>query len=99
MVSPRNFLKCVGVGFAGADTHGVFERRDENLTVADLAGLGGGGDRLRDLVDLFAGDGDLDAHFGQEVHGVFGAAIDLHVALLPPVAFDLGHGHAVNPDP
>src|ERR1039458_3052070 len=27
-----------------------------------------------------------------------GVAIDLHVTLLPPVALDLGHGHAVNAD-
>src|SRR3954453_17595457 len=31
----------VGVGFAGTDAHRVFDRRDEDLAVADLAGLGG----------------------------------------------------------
>src|SRR5690242_16360760 len=37
-------LQRVAVGFAGADTHDLFERRDENLSVADLAGLRPGGD-------------------------------------------------------
>jgi hypothetical protein len=31
----------------------------------------------------------------QEVHGVFGAAIDLGVTLLAAVTFDFGHGHAL----
>ena len=35
---------------------------------------------------------------GKKIHGVFGAAINLHVALLAAVAFDLGDGHAVNAD-
>ena len=51
-----------------------------------------------DLVELLAGDRDLEPQLGQEIHGVFGAAINLHVALLPAVAFDLGHGHAVHAD-
>ena len=41
-------------------------------------------------------DGDLDLDLGQEVHGVFGAAVDFRVALLAPVALDLGHGHALH---
>ena len=32
----------------------------------------------------------------QEVHGVFGAAIDFRVALLAAVALDLGDGHALH---
>ena len=70
----------------------------ENLAVADLAGLGRVADRLGDLVGLFLGDGDLDADLRQEVHRVFGAAIDFGVALLPAVAFDLGDGHALDAD-
>ena len=48
------------------------------------------------LLDLVAGDRDLDPQLGQEIHRVFGAAINFRVALLPAVAFDLGHGHAVD---
>ena len=40
------------VGLAGADAHGVLEIGDENLAVADLAGLGGRGDGFDGLVDL-----------------------------------------------
>src|SRR5262245_50233683 len=87
-----------GVGFAGADAHGVVEVEDEDLAVADLAGLGSRGDRLDGFVELVRGYRDLDFDLGQEAHGVFGAAIDLGVALLAPVAFDLRDGHPVHAD-
>src|SRR5712691_7324479 len=66
-------LESGGVGFAGADAHGVFEAEDEDLAVADLAGLGSRGDGFDGLVDLVGGDCDLNLDLGQEAHGVFGA--------------------------
>ena len=42
--------------------------------------------------------GNLEPQLGKEIHRVFGAAIDFGMALLPPVAFDLAHGHAVDAD-
>src|SRR6185437_16573316 len=66
--------------------------------VPDLAGLGGGADCFHHLFNLLAGDGDFDANLWQEIHGVFRAAIDFHVPLLPPIAFHLAYGHAVNAD-
>ena len=51
---------------------------------------------LDDLADEIVGDDDLDLHLGQEVHGVFAAAVDLGVALLAAEAFDLGDRHALN---
>src|SRR6476659_9686536 len=44
-------------------------------------------------VDLY-----FDAQLGQEVHDIFGAAIDFGVALLAAVTLDLGDGHAVDAD-
>ena len=43
------------------------------------------------------GDSDFDLDLRQEVHGVFGAAVDFSVALLTPVALDLGDGQPVHP--
>src|SRR5262245_40444695 len=87
-----------GVGFAGADANGAVETEDEDLAVADLAGLGGRGDGFDGLVELVGRDRDLDLDLGQEAHGVFGAAVDFGVALLTPVSLDLGDGHPVHPD-
>src|SRR5579871_6786776 len=39
-------LQRVAVGLAGADAHRLLDRRDKDFAVADLAGLGGGADRL-----------------------------------------------------
>ena len=47
------------------------------------------------LLRVFGRDDDIDFDFRQEVHGVLGAAIDLGVALLSAIAFDLGNGHAL----
>src|SRR5579863_400508 len=87
-----------GVGLAGADAHRMVEAEDENLAVADLSGFRRRGDGLDDLVDLVGRTSDLELDLRQEAHGVFGAAIDLGVALLPPVALHLGDGQSLNAD-
>src|SRR4029077_6758947 len=57
-----------------------------------------GCDRLDGLGDLVGRDRDLDFDLGQETHGVFGAAIDFRVALLPAISLDLRDRQAVNAD-
>src|SRR6185437_5136528 len=89
-------LQSVDVGLAGADAHRLLDRRNEDFSVTDLARAGGGGQLVHDLIELFARDRDLEPQFRKKVYGVFGAAVDLGVALLPPIAFDLRHGHAVD---
>ena len=50
------------------------------------------------LLDQVVGDHDLDLHLGQEVHDVFGAAIEFGVALLAAEALGLGDGDALQAD-
>src|ERR1700760_3017290 len=76
----------------------MVEVDDEDLAVADLSGLGRGGDRIDGLVDLLGRDRDLDLDLGQEAHRVFGAAIDFRVAFLPAVSLDFRHREPVNAD-
>src|SRR5665213_18331 len=45
-------LERVDVGFAGADAHGLLDRRHEDFSVADLAGARGIGERVDDLLKL-----------------------------------------------
>src|SRR5258707_13802929 len=52
-------LKRIAVGLPRADAHDLFERRDEDLSVADLAGLGPGRDGLDHRFRHFAFDGDF----------------------------------------
>src|SRR5262245_15735403 len=82
-----------GIGLAGADTHGAIDAVDEDLSVADLTGLGGPYDGVDDFADQIGRYGGLDLDLGQEADGVFGAAIDFGVALLTAVSLDLGNGH------
>src|SRR5262245_9485512 len=85
------------VGFAGADAYGVIEVENEDLAVADLAGLCRAGDGVDHLVGLLTRDRDLDFDFRQEVHRVFGAAVNFGVAFLSPVSLDFSDGETVHP--
>src|SRR6185437_2127493 len=87
-------LQRVRAGLAGADAERLLDRRDEDLAVADLAGVGGLLDRLDGALDLAVVDHDLDLHLGQEAHQVLRAAIDLGLALLAAEALDLADGQA-----
>ena len=71
---------------------------DEDLAVADAAGLGGALDGLHHPADDRVRDHDLDLHLREEVHHVLGAAVELGVALLPAEALDLGGGQAGDAD-
>src|SRR5262249_49108753 len=78
------------VGFARPDADGVFDRRDENLAIPDLTRAGGAHDGLNGLVHGAFRHHHLDFDLGQETDGVFGAAVNFRVPLLPPVTLDLG---------
>src|SRR6266849_7232250 len=91
--------ECVAVGFAGTDAPCMVEPSDENLSVADLPGPRSGGNSLDDTVHLLCRHSDFDAKLGQEVHGIFGAAVDFRVPLLSAVAFDFRNRHAAHPYP
>src|SRR5258708_1315859 len=66
---------------AGADADGLAHRQDEDLAVADRAGLGGLADDRDHLVHQAIGHHDLDLDLGQEVDRVLRAAVELGVPL------------------
>src|SRR5258708_25541852 len=82
-------LESVRARLAGADAQRLLDGGDEDLAVADLAGMGGLLDGLDGALDLGVVDHDLDLHLGQEAHQVLGAAIDLGLALLAAETLDL----------
>ena len=75
-------LKCIGAGFAGTDSNHLLQIEDEYLAVADFAGVRRLGDRFQHNVQLLIGHGDLELDLGQKIHDIFGAAIQLGMALL-----------------
>src|SRR5438105_7132318 len=80
-------LQRVTIRFAGADTHDLLERRDEYLSVADLAGLCFRGNRVDHRVEHLALHRHFDSELGQAAHRIFRAAIDFRLPLLPAIAF------------
>ncbi|CDO36260.1 hypothetical protein SPHV1_2310002 [Novosphingobium sp. KN65.2] len=95
------FEKALGsegvvVPFAGADAHRGLDRDDEDLAVADAAGLRGFGNRLYHAVRQGVGHDDLEFHLGQKVYDVLGTAIKLGMPLLTPEALCFGDGDARN---
>src|SRR6185437_5132518 len=85
-----------GIRFACANADRMVEVDDEDLAVADLAGLGRHRDGLDGLVDLLGGDSDLDLDLGQEAHRVFGSTVDFRVAFLPPISLDFRDRETMN---
>src|SRR5690349_17330489 len=75
-------LQRVAVGLAGADAQRVLDIDHENLSVADLPRLGRSRDSFNHAVRAIVRHHDLDLDLGQEIHGVFGAAVDFGMALL-----------------
>jgi hypothetical protein len=77
---------------------GVVNGGDENLAVADFAGLGRLDDGLTACVGEVVRQHGFDFDLGQEIHGVFAAAINFGVAFLAAKTLDLGDGHALDAD-
>src|SRR4051812_7387946 len=71
----------VFVAFAGADAERGLDGDDEDLAVADPPGLRRGSDRLHHARREIVFDDDLQLHLGQEIDDIFGAAVQLGVAL------------------
>src|SRR5260370_38406229 len=84
----------VGAGFSGTDAQRLLDRRDEDLAVADLAGVRGLLDGLDGPLGLGVVDHDLYLTLGQETNQVLGPAIDLGLALLSAETLDFAHRQA-----
>src|SRR5947207_891876 len=88
-------LQCGLPGFAGANANRVGNRINENLAVADLAGLGRFHDDVNDLVAGLVGHHDLNLKLGHKINAIFRAAIGFLLSLLSAEAADLRDRHAV----
>src|SRR6202163_357959 len=82
-------------GFSSSDPDRFLDVGDEDFSIADAAGLGGAPDGVDRFFDQIVADHDLDFDLGQEVHDVFGAAIEFGVALLAAATPGFGDGDAL----
>src|SRR3979490_1238567 len=86
------------VGFTRPDTHHLLHSTYKDLPVADLAGTRRLDDSLDRALEHPFRHHDLDLDLRQEVHDIFGAAVEFRVALLATEALHLRHGQPGNPD-
>src|SRR5215208_1758638 len=91
-------LNRIMAAVTGADPDRLLDIDHENLAVADTPGSGGILDRLDDVLDEAVLDHHLDLHLGQEVDHIFGAAVQLGMALLASETFDFRDGDPGNAD-
>jgi hypothetical protein len=104
----RNLFICLSVVFLilslysaftlffGANADRFVDVGNEDLAIADLAGFGGTDDRADGSIDSIIGDDHFDFDLGQEIDGVFAAAIDFGVALLTAKPFDFTDRHSLD---
>ena len=64
--------------------------------IPDLVGLGRVHDRFDGTVDQIVIQNDFDLHLGQEIHHIFGTAIEFGMAFLTSEPLDLDHAQALN---
>src|SRR3546814_1700771 len=88
-LSLHDALPICLAGLAGADAHGLTHFEDENLAVADRAGAGALLKRFDDPCGERIVADEFDLHLGHHVGGIFGAAVDFGLSLLPAEALDL----------
>src|SRR5689334_20561337 len=79
-------------GLTGADAHDFLDIGDEDLAVADTAGLGRLADGFDGAFDRVVAEHDLDLHLRQEIDDIFGATIEFGMAFLTSEALGLGYG-------
>jgi len=82
---------------AGSNSDGLAEIENEDLAVADLAGVGGALDGLDGGFEAVVGDCYLDLYLRHEGHGVFGTAVDLGLTLLAAEPLYLGDRETLDP--
>src|SRR4051812_13024395 len=91
-------LKRFSAGLAGADADGLLEIEDEDLAVADLAGVRGLLDGFDRLLEQLGFHRHFDLHLGQEVDDILCAAVQLGMALLPAESLHFRDRDALHAD-
>ena len=79
---------------AGSDSNRLLDGENKDFSVSNFLGLGGFRNCIDYLVAQIIGNDDLDHDFRQEIDGVFAAAVNFSMSLLPSKALCLQDGHS-----
>ena len=77
-----------------ANSDCVVHLGEENLAISDFPGARGRYDCLHCLLDEIVCQDQLQLEFGNQIDGIFSAAVDLGVSLLPAMSAGFEDGHA-----
>ena len=88
---PPSLNRCL-ICFSGAYSRYLFDTRYKDLAITDLAGTRGVDDGLDNAIHQFLKHDYFNFYFWQKIYDVFGAAIELGMALLSAKALDFGNG-------
>src|SRR3954467_9291545 len=95
MAAETSPLNGGDTGCACADAHDLLDVGDEDLAVADAAGLCGATDRVDGAFDGVVAQHHLDLHLRQKIDDVLRPPIELGMALLAAETFGLGDRNAL----
>src|ERR1700752_55723 len=90
-------LDCIGTFFSGSDANDFLNPSDKNLAVAYLSRARASRDGLANLHSFLVGYKNLNLDLGQEIDGVFRAAIKVSVTLLATEPFHFADCHSLDP--
>lgn len=85
--------------FAGPNPNTIFEREDEDLSIADLSRIGrscGMDDRFNRGLDESIVDSNFEFQLGKQPNLKFRSAVDFGVAALPTATSDITDGHQID---
>src|ERR1700730_7043973 len=91
--------QCALVALAGTNPNRSVHGVNEDLAVADIAGLRRARENGSDFIHETVRHHDLDLDLGEKVHRVLTATVELRMPLLPAEAADLRNRHADNAYP
>src|ERR1700693_181664 len=97
-MNEKRVLQCPLAPVVIANANGFRHVVDKNLAVPDFAGARAGHHGADHFVGAGCRNHHLHLHFGQQIHLVFHAAVDLFVTFLAAVPPYFGDGHPVDAD-
>jgi hypothetical protein len=81
-----------------ANPDGIVHSCEKNFSVTNFSRACGVNDSLHRFFYQLVGENHFDLDFGDQVHGVFAAAINLGVTFLAAMTADFKDGHAFDAD-
>src|SRR5213593_2322436 len=98
VVSALGRLQGIFASLTGADSHGILQRENKNLSVADFSRVCRFANSLNDLLALIVENCHFNLDLGEQINAVLRASVALHLTLLTPGAPHVRYSQSHNPN-